>query len=90
MPEKAKALLEIVEGKAGFAKWYKNKNHWWDDPSYGPLPTRPGPSADDLGDLARFEHAEAALRSELQTRFGNDSHWVEDLMEDFRGEHQEA
>lgn len=51
-PEKAKALLEIVEGRAGFAKWYKNKHHWWDDPSYGPLPTRPGPAADDLGDLA--------------------------------------
>lgn len=51
-PEKSKALLEIVEGKAGFAKWYKNKNHWWDDPSYRPLPTKPGPAADDLGNLA--------------------------------------
>lgn len=50
-PEKAKALLEIVEGKAGFAKWYKNKNHWWDDPTYRPLPERVGPAADDLGDL---------------------------------------
>jgi hypothetical protein len=51
-PEKAKALLEIVEGKAGFAKWYKNKNHWWDDPTYRPLPERVGPAADDLGNLA--------------------------------------
>jgi hypothetical protein len=51
-PEKSKALLEIVEGKAGFAKWYKNKAHWWDDPSYRPLPQRVGPAADDLGDLA--------------------------------------
>lgn len=64
-PEKSKALLEIVEGKAGFAKWYKNKNHWWDDPSYRPMPTKPGPSADDLGDLAPrvMPGAEGAVRS---------------------------
>ena len=47
-PERAKALTEIVEGRATFDKWYKNKNHWYEDPTYQAIPERPGPAPDDL------------------------------------------
>lgn len=47
-PERAKALVELADNGKGFDKWYKNKNHWYEDPSYQPLPERPGPAPDDL------------------------------------------
>ncbi len=47
-PERAKALTEIVEGRATFDKWYKNKNHWYEDPSYRAQMEPIGPAPDDL------------------------------------------
>lgn len=47
-PERAKALTEVVEGRATFDKWYKNKNHWYEDPSYRAQMEPIGPAPDDL------------------------------------------
>lgn len=40
-PKKAKALTEIVEGRAKFDKWYKNREHVYEDGSYNPAEAFP-------------------------------------------------
>lgn len=40
-PQKAKALTDIVEGRARFDKWYKNKAHVYEDGSYNPAEAFP-------------------------------------------------
>lgn len=45
-PQKARALVEIVEGRAKFDKWYKNKAHLYEDGSYNPAEAFPLTSVD--------------------------------------------
>lgn len=49
-PDRAKALTDVVEGRATFDKWYKNKNHWYEDPTYQSAMEPVGPAPDDLPD----------------------------------------
>lgn len=68
-PHKAKALTEITEGRAKFTDWFKNRDHWYEDASYGPRPTGEMPTPDDLAEIGapRMMGAEDA-QSLMSTR----------------------